>query len=104
MIEITLRGGPFDGKRIHAEPPLMPGINIMLDPSPIDQFNYRPLPGMPPCLPSKRYTYRRIGETTDYAEAMLSRHQSVVEFMRACGIELLPWQENLMRELFGDDQ
>jgi hypothetical protein len=64
MPEITLHGGPFDGRRYVAE--LMPEINMMLDPSPIDQFNFRPLPGMPPCLPSKRYTYLRVGDTADY--------------------------------------
>jgi hypothetical protein len=100
MIEITLRGGPFDGQRMAALPPLTLEIHVMLDPPPIDQFNYHPLPGMPPCLPSKRYTYRRIGETTDYASSLISRRQSVVDFIRSIGLELLPWQENLTWELF----
>lgn len=101
MPSVMFVGGPWDSKMMNIADPQQIYYAVK-EPNPFEAFRQDAQPGKPSAV--QRVTYEKADGTVDpviYRCKDIDRVQEAVNFIKRLGIDLEPWQEQLLRDLLG---
>lgn len=104
MPSIMFVGGPWDSKTRNVVNPQQVYFAVQ-QPNPFDNFRNADKPQPSVDVLAQRHTYERVSGTRDpiiYRCVDTDRGQEAINFIRRIGIELEPWQEEILRVWFAE--